>query len=89
MGDRRARLRIDSVRVALAIALEIIAIVAGSGNAEAIQIEHFLRNLLIIARRLTELGVKPAPAELPIGVVTAFVGAPFFILLLRTREVAR
>lgn len=30
-----------------------------------------------------------APAELPIGVVTAFVGAPFFILLLRTREIAR
>lgn len=30
-----------------------------------------------------------APAELPIGVVTAFVGAPFFIVLLRTREVAR
>jgi iron complex transport system permease protein len=30
-----------------------------------------------------------APAELPIGVVTAFFGAPFFILLLRTRQVAR
>jgi iron complex transport system permease protein len=30
-----------------------------------------------------------APAELPIGVVTAFVGAPFFILLLRTRDLTR
>jgi iron complex transport system permease protein len=30
-----------------------------------------------------------APSELPIGVVTAFVGAPFFIVLLRTREIAR
>ena len=30
-----------------------------------------------------------APAELPIGVVTAFVGAPFFIVLLRTREISR
>ena len=30
-----------------------------------------------------------APAELPIGVVTAFFGAPFFIILLRTRQVAR
>jgi len=29
-----------------------------------------------------------APAELPIGVVTAFIGAPFFIVLLRTRQVA-
>ena len=25
-----------------------------------------------------------APAELPIGIVTAFVGAPFFALVLRT-----
>jgi iron complex transport system permease protein len=30
-----------------------------------------------------------APAELPIGVVTAFVGAPFFIVLLRTRDMTR
>jgi iron complex transport system permease protein len=30
-----------------------------------------------------------APAELPIGVVTAFVGAPFFIVLLRTRDLSR
>jgi iron complex transport system permease protein len=29
-----------------------------------------------------------SPAETPIGVVTAFVGAPFFIYLLRTRRVA-
>ncbi len=32
--------------------------------------------------------VLSAPAELPIGVVTAFIGAPFFIYLLRTRRVA-
>lgn len=30
-----------------------------------------------------------SPAELPIGVVTAFLGAPFFIILLRTRDLAR
>ena len=30
-----------------------------------------------------------APAEVPIGVVTAFIGAPFFIVLLRTRQVTR
>ena len=30
--------------------------------------------------------VLQAPAETPIGVVTAFFGAPFFILLLRTRQ---
>ena len=27
-----------------------------------------------------------APAELPIGVVTAFTGAPFFVLVLRRRS---
>ena len=27
-----------------------------------------------------------SPAELPIGVVTAFFGAPFFAILLRTRK---
>jgi iron complex transport system permease protein len=27
-----------------------------------------------------------APAELPIGVVTAFTGAPFFVLVLRRRQ---
>jgi iron complex transport system permease protein len=29
-----------------------------------------------------------SPAETPIGVITAFIGAPFFIYLLRTRRVA-
>jgi iron complex transport system permease protein len=27
-----------------------------------------------------------SPAEIPIGVVTAFVGAPFFLFLLRSRR---
>jgi iron complex transport system permease protein len=30
-----------------------------------------------------------APSEVPIGVVTAFVGAPFFLLVLRTTQVGR
>jgi cobalamin transport system permease protein len=29
-----------------------------------------------------------APAELPIGVITAFVGAPFFIVVMRSTRVA-
>lgn len=33
--------------------------------------------------------VLSSPAETPIGVVTAFLGAPFFIFLLRTRQVTR
>jgi iron complex transport system permease protein len=36
---------------------------------------------------LADLGGRTlvAPAELPIGVITAFVGAPFFLFVLRTR----
>ncbi|MBU6213905.1 MAG: iron ABC transporter permease [Actinomycetales bacterium] len=36
---------------------------------------------------LADLGARTllAPAEMPIGVITAFVGAPFFLLVLRTR----
>ena len=35
---------------------------------------------------LADLGARTvvAPAELPIGVVTAFLGAPFFLLVLRS-----
>ncbi|MFB6111938.1 MAG: iron chelate uptake ABC transporter family permease subunit [Halobacteriaceae archaeon] len=38
---------------------------------------------LVIADTLARMGA----AELPVGVVTAFVGAPFFLYLLRRREV--
>jgi iron complex transport system permease protein len=30
-----------------------------------------------------------SPAEVPIGVITAFFGAPFFIILLRTSKITR
>ena len=35
----------------------------------------------------TDTLARSAPAELPVGIVTAFLGAPFFLYLLRTREV--
>jgi iron complex transport system permease protein len=38
---------------------------------------------LVLADTLARLVVRPA--ELPVGVVTAFCGAPFFVYLLRTR----
>jgi len=39
---------------------------------------------------LADLGARSvlSPAELPIGVITAFVGAPFFLFVLRTRRVS-
>ena len=38
---------------------------------------------------VAELGARSllSPAELPIGVITAFVGAPFFLFVLRTRRI--
>jgi iron complex transport system permease protein len=37
---------------------------------------------------LTDLVARTVagPAEIPIGVVTAFLGAPFFVLVLRTNK---
>ena len=37
----------------------------------------------------TDTVARSGPAELPVGIVTAAVGAPFFIYLLRSREVRR
>lgn len=40
---------------------------------------------------LADLGARTliSPAEIPIGVITAFIGAPFFLLILRTRSINR
>ena len=40
---------------------------------------------------LADLGARTllSPAELPIGVITAFVGAPFFLFVLRNRRMVR
>jgi len=40
---------------------------------------------------LADLGARTllSPAELPIGVITAFVGAPFFLFVLRARRMVR
>jgi iron complex transport system permease protein len=38
---------------------------------------------LVVADTLARVLVRPA--ELPVGVITAFCGAPFFVYLLRTR----
>ena len=55
------------------------------------------RSLLTIAMSgaaflvLADLGARTliSPAELPIGVITAFVGAPFFLYVLRRRRVSQ
>ena len=50
----------------------LLPVAAGAGAA-----------FLVLADTLARLVVQPA--ELPVGVVTAFCGAPFFVYLLRTR----
>lgn len=50
----------------------LIPVAAGAGGA-----------FLVLADTVARVVVRPA--ELPVGVITAFCGAPFFIYLLRTR----
>jgi iron complex transport system permease protein len=64
----------------------MVRLVAGASNRLVVPLSllfgaAFLTMADLVARTLE------APAELPIGVVTAFVGAPFFALLLRSRAV--
>jgi iron complex transport system permease protein len=40
-------------------------------------------SFLVLADTVARVVVRPA--ELPVGVITAFCGAPFFVYLLRTR----
>ena len=42
---------------------------------------------LVAADLVARLALEPA--EMPIGVVTAFLGAPFFVLILRTTRRSR
>ncbi len=63
-----------------------IRLVAGAGYRRLLPLTLLLGAAFLIladvpGRMLTN------PAETPIGVVTAFIGAPFFIYLLRTRRV--
>jgi len=59
-----------------------VRLVAGPGYRRIIPLSFlFGASFMILADLLARTIV--APAELPIGVITAFVGAPFFILVLR------
>lgn len=65
-----------------------IRLIAGSGYRRLLPLSlmggaAFLILADVPGRMLT------SPAETPIGVVTAFIGAPFFIYLLRTRPIGR
>ena len=66
----------------------IVRLIAGAGYRRLLPLTMAFGAVFLILADIPGRTLT-APAELPIGVVTAFVGAPFFIVLLRTREIAR
>ena len=65
-----------------------IRLLAGSTYRRVLPLSMLLGAAFLIAADIPGR-VLTDPAETPIGVVTAFFGAPFFLALLRTREVPR
>lgn len=64
----------------------MIRLVAGAGYRRLIPLSVLVGGAFLILADIPGR-VLSSPAETPIGVVTAFLGAPFFILLLRMRRV--
>jgi iron complex transport system permease protein len=60
----------------------LVRLVAGSSYRVVVPLSMVFGAAFLV---LTDLGARTvlSPAELPIGVVTAFLGAPFFLLVLR------
>ncbi|MBK8574483.1 MAG: iron chelate uptake ABC transporter family permease subunit [Elusimicrobia bacterium] len=57
-------------------------LLVGFDNRSALPTSAFLGAVLVIGADAVGRSVM-APQEIPVGVVTALVGAPFFLLLLR------
>lgn len=65
----------------------IVRLLAGASYRLLLPLSMLLgASFLILVDILSRIAI--APSELPVGVVTAFIGAPFFIYLLRTKRVA-
>ena len=62
-----------------------IRLMAGAGYRRLIPLSMLLGASFLILADIPGRMLS-GPAETPIGVVTAFIGAPFFIYLLRTRR---
>jgi iron complex transport system permease protein len=81
LGINPKKLRIVAVAAAtLATATAVSA--SGLIGFVGIVVPHLVRGL---THRVTNSTLL-SPAELPIGVITAFVGAPFFLVVLRNRR---
>jgi iron complex transport system permease protein len=63
----------------------VIRLVAGSSYRLILPLSMLFGGaFLVVCDLLARLVL--APSEIPIGVVTAFLGAPFFVLVLRTAK---
>jgi iron complex transport system permease protein len=64
----------------------VVRLMVGPSNRVVMPLSFFVGAGFLVLADLVARTVQ-SPAELPIGVVTAFFGAPFFLLVLRTRDV--
>ncbi|MCO8128162.1 iron ABC transporter permease [Acidimicrobiia bacterium EGI L10123] len=64
-----------------------VRLVAGVSNRRVIPLSFLFGGAFLALADVLARTVQ-APAELPIGVITAFVGAPFFLWILRSRSMA-
>lgn len=65
-----------------------VRLLAGVGYRTILPVSALVGGAFLVLADLVAR-TAAAPAEVPIGVVTAFLGAPFFVLVLRTSTVAR
>jgi iron complex transport system permease protein len=63
-----------------------VRLMIGSSNRIVLPLSMFAGAAFLIAADIPGR-ILTSPSETPIGVVTAFFGAPFFLFLLRMREV--
>jgi iron complex transport system permease protein len=63
----------------------LVRLAVSSSNRVVLPLSFLVGGAFLVLADLIARTVQ-SPAELPIGVVTAFVGAPFFLLVLRTRD---
>ena len=62
-----------------------VRLIAGSSYRKVLPLSVLLGAAFLVAADIPSRTLAD-PAETPIGVVTAFFGAPFFLILLRTRK---
>jgi len=62
-----------------------VRLLMGSSNRIVLPLSMFTGAAFLIAADIPSR-ILTSPSETPIGVVTAFFGAPFFLFLLRMRE---